>query len=201
MWGGCSPEGRIHERKWWCYAPVPLGTFSGACSNCRCSLLISLRTRQCMPLTEQLERRGGLFLDSASTLFFGGERSGSGELPEDNSLSAVASLSPGKMGSLPLFCLTGGAGWLLSRAFSPRSSSKRARRQSFSYCIWLARFCNSSICLACSSCFVSFDHPKDGYVRDSWEDVFSSCERSVRKLLVDHLLRDGSRLGEDVPGQ
>ena len=96
-----------------------VGTFSGACSNCRCSLLISLRTRQCMPLTKWLEWRGGLFVDSASTLFFGGERSGSGELPEDNSSSAAASLSPGKMGSLPLFCLTGGVGWLLARAFPP----------------------------------------------------------------------------------
>ena len=36
----------------------------------------------------------GLFLDSASTLFFRGERSGSEELPEDNSSSVVASLSP-----------------------------------------------------------------------------------------------------------
>ena len=105
-----------------------VGTFSGACSNCHRSLLISLHTRRCMPLTERLERREGLFLDSASTLFFGGERSGSGELPEDNSSSAAASLSPGRMGSLPLFCLTGGAGWLLPRAFSPRSSSKRTRR-------------------------------------------------------------------------
>ena len=31
----------------------------------------------------------GLFLDSASTLFFGGERSGSEELPEDNSSSVA----------------------------------------------------------------------------------------------------------------
>ena len=69
-----------------------VGTFSGACSDCRHFLLISLRTRRCMPLTKRLERRGGLFLDSASTLFFGGERSGSGELLEDNSSSAAASL-------------------------------------------------------------------------------------------------------------
>ena len=47
-----------------------MGTFSGACSDCRRSLLISLRTQRCMPLTERLERSGGLFLDSASTLFF-----------------------------------------------------------------------------------------------------------------------------------
>ena len=63
-------------------------------------------------------------------LFFEGERSGSGELPEDNSSSTAASLSPGRMGSLHLFCLTGGAGWLLARAFSPRSSSKQAHRHS-----------------------------------------------------------------------
>ena len=82
-----------------------------------------------MPLTEQLERRRGLFLDSTSMLFFEGERSGSEELPEDNSLSTVASLLPGRMGSLPLFYLTEDAGWLLPHAFSPRSSSKRARRR------------------------------------------------------------------------
>ena len=28
-----------------------VGTFLGACSNFRCSLLISLRARECMPLT------------------------------------------------------------------------------------------------------------------------------------------------------
>ena len=120
-------------------------TFSGAFSDCRRSLLISLRTRRCMPLTELLKRRGGLFLNSASTLFFRGDKSGSGELPEDNSSSAAASLSPGRMGSLPLFCLTGGAGWLLPCVFSPRSSSKRARRQSLSCCEWSARFHNSVI--------------------------------------------------------
>ena len=101
-----------------------VGTFSGACSDCRRSLLISVRTQRSMPLTERLERHGGLFLNSASTLFFRGERSGSGELPEDNSSSAAASLSPSRMGSLPLFCLAGGAGWLLPHAFSPRSCSK-----------------------------------------------------------------------------
>ena len=31
--------------------------------------------------------------------------------------------------------------------------------------------------------------------------MFSSCEGSVVKLLVGHLLRDDSQLGEDVPGQ
>ena len=132
-----------------------VGTFSGACSDYRSSLLISLRTRRCMSLTERLEQRGGLFLDSASTLFFRSERSGSGELPEDNLTPAIASLSPGRMGSLPLLCLTRGTGWLLPHAFSPRFSSKRASRRSFSYCKRSARSCNSANCLACSSCFVS----------------------------------------------
>ena len=79
-----------------------------------------------MPLTERLERRGGLFLDSTSTLFFEGGRSGNGELPEDNSSSVATSLSPDKAGFLPLLCLTEGAGWLLPHAFSPRSYSRRA---------------------------------------------------------------------------
>ena len=39
----------------------------------------------------------------------------------------------------------------------------------------------------------SFDYPKDGYVRGSWEDMFLSCKESTRKLLVDHLLKDGSQ--------
>ena len=69
-----------------------VGSFSGACSDCRCSLLISLHTRRCMPLTERLERHEGLFLDSASTLFFKGDISRSGELPKDNSSSVAASL-------------------------------------------------------------------------------------------------------------
>ena len=72
-----------------------------------------------MSLTELLERREGLFVDSASTLLFGGERLGSGELPEDNSSSTAESLSTGRIGSLPLFSLTGGAGWLLTHVFSP----------------------------------------------------------------------------------
>ena len=79
-----------------------VGTFLGAYSDCHRSLLISLHTRRCMPLTEWLEWREGLLLDSASTLFFRGERSGSKKLPEDNSSSVVASLSPSRMGSLPL---------------------------------------------------------------------------------------------------
>ena len=91
-----------------------LGTFSGARSDCRRSLLISFHTRRCMPLTKRMERRDDLFLDYATTLFFGAETPGSEELLEDNSSFVIASLSPGRMGSLPLFCLTGGAKWLLS---------------------------------------------------------------------------------------
>ena len=99
--------------------PCHVGTFSGTYSNCRCSLVISLHTQRCMMMAELLERRGGLFLDLASMLFFRGERSGSGELPEDNSLFADASPLPGRIGFLPLLCLTEGAGWLLPHAFSP----------------------------------------------------------------------------------
>ena len=71
-----------------------------------------------MPLTDRLERCGGLFFDLASTFFFGGGKSGSGELLEDNLSSVATSLSFGRIGSLPLFCLTGGTGWLLPHAFS-----------------------------------------------------------------------------------
>ena len=49
--------------------------------------------------------------------------------------------------------------------------------------------------------FIARAHLEDGYLRDWWENVFSMCEGSDDKLLVGHLLRDGSRLGEDVPGQ
>ena len=87
-----------------------------------------------MPLTDQLERRGGLFLDSASPLFFGGSALGSEDLSEDNSSFAAASMSYDWIGSLPLFCLTGGAGRLLSRTFSPSSPSRRVRKRSFSCC-------------------------------------------------------------------
>ena len=47
----------------------------------------------------------------------------------------------------------------------------------------------------------SFDYSKGSYVRDSWEDVFLSCEGSAIKLLTNQLLRDGSWLEEDVSGQ
>ena len=100
--------------------------FLGARSDCRLSLLNSLCTRRGMPLTDRLERRGGLFHDSTSTLFFIGVRFESGELLEDNSSFTTASLSSGRIGSLPLFCLTGGAEWLLPRAFSIYSPSRRA---------------------------------------------------------------------------
>ena len=135
--------------------PSHTSMFSRARSDCRLSLLNSLRTRRGMPQTDRLERRGDLFLDSASTLFFGGVKSGSGELPTDNSSSAAASLSFGWIGSLPLFCLTKGAGWILPRVFSIHLPSRRAHRRSFSCCRWSARLYNSTICLACSSFFAS----------------------------------------------
>ena len=93
------------------YGAAPLshaGMFSRARSNCCLSLLNSLYTLRGMPMTDRLERRGGLFLDSASTLFFGGVRSGSEEMPKDNLSSGAASQSSDRIDSLPLFCLTGG---------------------------------------------------------------------------------------------
>ena len=77
-----------------------------------------------MPLTDRLEHRGGLFLDLASTLLFGGGRSESGELPEDNLSSAVASLSSCWICSLPLFFLTEGVGGLPPHALSICSPSR-----------------------------------------------------------------------------
>ena len=47
----------------------------------------------------------------------------------------------------------------------------------------------------------SINHPKGGYVHDSWEDVFSNCEGLACKILVGHFLKDGSQLREDVSGQ
>ena len=38
-------------------------------------------------------------------------------------------------------------------------------------------------------------------MRDTWEDVFLSCDGSARKLLADHLVRDDSQLGNDVSKQ
>ena len=116
---GAAPKVGYMNRSGGATPPCHVGTFSGTCSDFRRSLVISLYTWRCMTLAESLEQRGGLFLDSASMLFFRGERSGSGELPEDNSLFVDASPSPCSIGFLPLFCLTGGAGWLLPHAFSP----------------------------------------------------------------------------------
>ena len=59
----------------------------GANSERGLSLLASFRIRR-----SQLDWRGGLFLDLASTLLWGGERWGNGELSEENSSSAVWSL-------------------------------------------------------------------------------------------------------------
>ena len=58
VWGGVAPKvGYMNEND----GATPLcnvGTFSGACSNCRRSLMIYLRTRRGMPLTEWLEGVG-----------------------------------------------------------------------------------------------------------------------------------------------
>ena len=135
--------------------PSRTGTYSGTSSEWRLSLLASLSTRGHAPLTDLLDRCGGLFLDSASTLFWGGERSRSEELLEDSSSSAGGSLSPMRIASLPLFSRVGGVEWIGPREFSPRSVTRRARRRSFSYCKRFACSRNSAICLAYSSCFAS----------------------------------------------
>ena len=152
---GAVPKVRYPNESGGAAPPSHVGMFLGARSVCRLSLLNSLRTRRGMPLTDRLERREGLFLDSASTLFFRGSGFRSGELPEDNSSSATASLSSDRIGSLPLFCLTGGAGWPLPRTFSTCSPSRQVRKRSFSYCRWSARLYSSAIYLVCSSCFAS----------------------------------------------
>ena len=59
---------------------------------------------------DQLGRRGGLFLDWASSAFGDGERCGRGELSEDNSSSAGRSMSSGTATSLPLLGRDGGSG-------------------------------------------------------------------------------------------
>ena len=38
-------------------------------------------------------------------------------------------------------------------------------------------------------------------MRGLWEDVFLSYEGSAERSLAGHLVRDGSRLEEDMPGQ
>ena len=114
--GGCSPEGRIHERKWWCYALVLRGhVFGGLLRPSPLSASFSSYSARHATDGKAGTARGFLF-NSASTLFFGGRRSESRELL-DNSSSAAVSLLPERMGSLPLFCLTEGAGRLLPRAF------------------------------------------------------------------------------------
>ena len=135
--------------------PSHAGMFSRARFDCRLSLLNSLHPRRGFPLEDRQECREGLFLDSASTLFFRGSGSESGELPEDNSSPVAASLSSGRIGSLPLFCLTRGTRWPLPRTSSIRSPFRQVCRWLFSYCRWSARLCGSAICLACSSYFSS----------------------------------------------
>ena len=67
--------------------PGRIGIYSGASSKWRLSMLAFLPTRQRAPLKDGLDRCGGLFLDSAFALFWGGEQARSGELPKDSSSS------------------------------------------------------------------------------------------------------------------
>ena len=135
--------------------PGLIGIYSGASSEWRLSLLASLHTRWRAPLADRLNRRGGHFLDSAFALFWSGERSRSGELPDDSSSSTGGSLSPLRMGSLPLFDIVEGARWICPRKFLSRLVSKRASRRSFSCCKRFTCSRNSAMYLAYSSCFSS----------------------------------------------
>ena len=97
---------------------------------------------------DRLGRRGGLFLDWASTAFRDGERRGRRELSEDNSSSANRSMSSGTTTSLPLSGQDGGSERGGPRDFSVWLASNRVRRSSLS-----SR--NSATCLACFSCITS----------------------------------------------
>ena len=119
------------------------------------SLLGSLFTRCLTALTDQLDRRGGLFLKWASAAFGDGERRGSGELPEDNSSSANRSISSGAAASLPLPRREGGNGRGGSHDCSAPPASNWVRRRSFSSRNRLACLHSSATCLACSSCLAS----------------------------------------------
>ena len=46
----------------------------------------------------------------------------------------------------------------------------------------------------------SVDHLKGGYVQGLWVNMFLNCKGSAGKSLAGHLLRDGSRLEEGMPG-
>ena len=78
---------------------------------------------------DQLDRRGGLFLEWASAAFGDGEQHGSGELPKDNSSSAGRSMSSGTTTSLPLLGRDGESGWGGPRDFSAWLASNRVRRR------------------------------------------------------------------------
>ena len=64
----------------WNQARAGLFRLTGNTLHKRRSFLAALRTWWRAPLTDRLDQRGGLFLDSAFALFWGGERSRSGEL-------------------------------------------------------------------------------------------------------------------------
>ena len=104
----------------------------------RWPLLGSLRTRRLAILMDRLGWRGGLFLEWASLAFGDGERSGRGELPEDNSSSPGRSISSGAASPLPLPRREGGNGRGCSRDCSALMDSNWIHRRSFSSCSWFA---------------------------------------------------------------
>ena len=92
------------------------------------SLLGSLRARRFLTLADWLDRRGGLFLEWASTTFGDGDQREREELPEDNSSLAGRSISSSATASLPFLGLEEGNGGRCSRDWLTRPSSNWVRR-------------------------------------------------------------------------
>ena len=138
---------------------------------------------------DRLGRRGGLFLDWASTAFRDGERRGRRELSEDNSSSANRSMSSGTTTSLPLSGQDGGSERGGPRDFSVWLASNRVRRSSLS-----SR--NSATCLACFSCITSISwRQRRNWSSGGW---FAGTVRwDVREW--PRFRRSGDHLGAGVP--
>ena len=80
VWGGSNPEGRVHGWYRWGDSPGWLGHIFMSWLRLASVPAGFSPSRRCAVLMDRLGRRGGLFLDWASTAFGDGERHGSGEL-------------------------------------------------------------------------------------------------------------------------
>ena len=143
---GATLKGKYMDGTGGATLPGRSGTYSRAGSDWRRSLLASLCTQRRTTLMDRLDRRGGLFLDWASTTFGDSERRGSGELLEDNSSSVGRSISSGR---------DEGSGRGGPHNFSAWMVSNRVCRHSLSSRNWFACSRNLAIYLACSSCIAS----------------------------------------------